>query len=80
MSQHTNRIDDDEARALKRELGHITKHDAMGRALAYIAQLEADNALLKRMAEFALNIPNLSDDELQQVIQNCRSAIEKKAA
>jgi hypothetical protein len=37
------------------------------------AALKADNAMLRQMLDLTLRIPDMSDSELKQLIQNCKA-------
>jgi hypothetical protein len=37
------------------------------------AELKADNAMLRQMLDLTLRIPDMSDSELKQLIQNCKA-------
>ena len=37
------------------------------------AALKADNAMLRQMLDLTLRIPDMSDSELKELIQNCKA-------
>ena len=37
------------------------------------AELKADNAMLRQMLDLTLRIPDMSDSELKELIQNCKA-------
>lgn len=37
------------------------------------AELKADNAMLRQMLDLTFRIPDMSDSELKQLIQNCKA-------
>ena len=42
------------------------------------AALRADNAMLRQMLDLVLRIPEMSDSELKELIQNCKAAAARK--
>jgi hypothetical protein len=42
------------------------------------AALRADNAMLRQILDLTLRIPDMSDSELKELIQNCKAASARK--